>query len=143
MKKMLLLSFIILFSCSGNKNTTATSNNDIAVAKKIMTMNFDTYSDYWKQITQLENDGRTKSAYNLTKKIYTKAKAEKNSPQLIKVMMYQSKYILIIEEEAKLKIIQRFKKTIAESKAPEKNILESILAQMYWKYYQQNRYARC
>ena len=139
MKKLALLSFIILFSCSGNQKTPQVDNSK-EEAQKIINMHFDNYSDYWKQIKEFEKKGLTKSAYKLTKEIYTKAKAEENTPQLIKVMMYQSKYMQTLEEDAQLKIINNFKKEIAESKAPTKNILENILANLYWQYYQQNRY---
>src|SRR5690606_37377634 len=50
------------------------------------------------------------------------------------------KYTLILEEEAQLSIINNFKEEIANSKSPEKNIIESLLANLYWQYFQQNRW---
>ncbi|NNK76336.1 MAG: alpha-2-macroglobulin, partial [Maribacter sp.] len=73
-------------------------------------------------------------------KITIKAKREKNSPQIVKSLLYSSKYALTLEEDAQLKIINDFKDGIAQSEAPTKNVLESYLANLYWQYFQQNRY---
>ena len=139
MKKLALFSFIILFSCSGNQKTPQ-QDQAVKTAQKILNMHYDNYNDYWKQIVAFDREGLPKSAYKLTKEIYAKAKSEENTPQLIKVLMYQSRYLQTLEEDAQLKIINNFKKEITESKAPTKNILENIMANLYWQYYQQNRY---
>lgn len=46
----------------------------------------------------------------------------------------------MLEENAQLTIIKQFKQEISESPFPEKNILESILANLYWQYFNQNRW---
>ena len=139
MKKLALLSLIFLFACSGNKNT-STDNKISEKAQKIINMNYNSYAEFWQEIKQLEKKGLTKTAYQLTQKIYDKAKTEQNSPQLIKVLLYQSKYMMKIEENSQLKIIEKFYQEIAQNEAPTKNILENILANMYWQYYKQNRH---
>ncbi len=47
---------------------------------------------------------------------------------------------MILEEEAMLKIVQRLKEQINQHSFPTKNIFENVLANMYWQYYQQNRW---
>ena len=47
---------------------------------------------------------------------------------------------MTLEEDAQLKIISDFKSEIASATSPTKNVLESYLANLYWQYYQQNRY---
>src|SRR5690606_35631114 len=55
-------------------------------------------------------------------------------------MLYKSKFALVFEEDAQLKIINDFKTEIEKSNFPTKNILESLLANLYWQYFNQNRW---
>jgi len=98
------------------------------------------YTQLWKQVSQKETEGLPKSALEIVTQIGTLAKKEKNAPQQIKVLLFKSKYALSLEEDAQLKIIQNFKTEIATSQAPVKNVLENMLATLYWQYFQQNRY---
>src|SRR5690606_28435625 len=98
------------------------------------------YPDLWKKVENLENEGLTKSALEAVETIQEKASKEKNVNQKIKSLLYVSKYALILEEDAQLSIINNFKEEIANSKSPEKNIIESLLANLYWQYFQQNRW---
>ncbi len=45
-----------------------------------------------------------------------------------------------MDKDAELQIVARLKKESAVSTAPQKNILESIIAKIYWEYFQQNRW---
>jgi len=60
--------------------------------------------------------------------------------KLIKTLLYKSKFALTLEENAQLNIIKDLKEEIAENSFPTKNILESVLADLYWQYFQQNRW---
>ena len=73
-------------------------------------------------------------------KIYLKAEKENNTSQLIKSLLYKSKFSLILEEDAQLSIINNFKKHISKSTFPTKNVLQNMLANLYWQYFSQNRY---
>ncbi|WP_299012215.1 hypothetical protein [uncultured Polaribacter sp.] len=59
---------------------------------------------------------------------------------MIKSLLYQKKFALTLEENAQLKVITNFKKHIAKSNFPTKNVLQNILANLYWQYFTQNRY---
>ena len=100
----------------------------------------ESYDLLWKKVQQLENDALTKSALAVVNSIAKKAKKEKNSAQVVKSLLYTSKYALILEEDAQLKIVNDFKSEIEKAELPTKNVLESYLATMYWQYFQQNRY---
>jgi len=139
MRNILLLNILILFSCSGQKINQTDDNNSKTV-QSILNMKFTSYPDLWQKVRNYEKDGRTKSAYEVVKLIYKTAKEDQNSPQIIKALLYQSKYMMQLEEDSQLKIIQNFEKEIAENSVPTKNILESYLAQLYWQYYQSNRW---
>jgi uncharacterized protein YfaS (alpha-2-macroglobulin family) len=98
------------------------------------------YSKLWKEVEQFDTDELPKSANKIVNKIYELAKKEKNTSQLVKSLFYQSKYALILEEDAQLKIVHNFEKEIKVADFPAKNILESVLANLYWQYFQQNRW---
>ncbi|WP_411031110.1 alpha-2-macroglobulin family protein [Spongiimicrobium sp. 3-5] len=98
------------------------------------------YRALWKKVEQLEQQGLTQSALKAVASISKKANKEDNSAQTIKALLYTSKYAMILEEDAQLKIIKQFKTQISQSDFPVKNVLESYLGNLYWQYFQQNRY---
>ncbi|HXK00176.1 MAG TPA: MG2 domain-containing protein [Gelidibacter sp.] len=99
-----------------------------------------TYEKLWKQVEKLESEGLTKSALEVVEQISKQAVTDQNTSQQIKSLFYKSKYALILDEDAQLKIVNDFKSQIAKSNAPAKNILENLLANLYWQYFQENRY---
>ncbi len=98
------------------------------------------YSELWKQVEKLENEALTKSALKVVETVFVEAKKEDNSPQIVKALLYTSKYALTLQEDAQLKIVNDFKAEIEKADFPTKNVLESYLANLYWQYFQQNRY---
>ncbi len=102
--------------------------------------NNDSFETLWKQVEKLENEALTKSALKVVTSISEKAKKEKNSAQIVKALLYASKYAMTLEEDAQLKIFNDFKTEIAKAESPTKNVLESYLANLFWQYFQQNRY---
>ncbi len=101
---------------------------------------YDACEDQWKIVEQFEKKGLPKSALAEVEKIYKKAKRTKNHPQVVKTLLYKSKYALTLEENAQLKIINELKKESGTTGFPTKNILESVIADLYWQYFQQNRW---
>ncbi|HEY9045764.1 MAG TPA: carboxypeptidase-like regulatory domain-containing protein [Ohtaekwangia sp.] len=100
----------------------------------------DVYSRLWSDVYRYEMNEQTKSALKVVDSLYNRAKRDKNIPQVTRALLYQSKFALTLQEDAELHIVQKFKKEIAVSKAPLRNILESLLADIYWQYFQQNRW---
>ncbi len=98
------------------------------------------YEKLWKDVENFENKGLPKSAMDIVVQISAKAKKENNAKQNIKTLIYKSKYALTLEEDAQLSIINDFKAEIAKSYSPTKNLLESMLANLYWQYFQQHRW---
>ncbi|MEO9075993.1 MAG: alpha-2-macroglobulin, partial [Gelidibacter sp.] len=122
MMKQYIALFMILFFANFSQ---AQSNN---------------YEKLWKQIEKLESEGLPKSALEVVEQISKMALADKNTSQQVKSLLYKSKYALVLEEDSQLKVINDFKSQIATSAIPTKNILENMLANLYWQYFQQNRY---
>ncbi|PKQ43569.1 alpha-2-macroglobulin [Confluentibacter flavum] len=98
------------------------------------------YVNLWSQVEKFELEGLPKSALKIVEDIEKQATKDNNEPQLIKTMLYKSKFALVLEEDAQLKIITDFKKQIELSAFPTKNILQNMLANLYWQYFNQNRY---
>ncbi|WP_142783923.1 alpha-2-macroglobulin family protein [Changchengzhania lutea] len=98
------------------------------------------YNSYWDAIEKHEGQGLPKSALEIVTKIDSLAKQENNKEQFIKALIYKSKFALILEEDAQLSIINDFKTEIEQSNFPTKNLLENLLANLYWQYFNQNRY---
>jgi TonB-dependent SusC/RagA subfamily outer membrane receptor len=100
----------------------------------------DSYIKHWSRVYKYELRNLPKSALAVVDTIYLKAKADNNIPQVTKSLIYQSKFALSLEEDAELGIVNRFKKEISGSKSPLKNILESVLANIYWQHFKENRW---
>lgn len=100
----------------------------------------DFYSRSWQRIYKFEQKVLPKSALQTVDSIYVKAKADGNVQEITKALIYQSKFALILQEDAELEVVKRWKKEISTAQAPLRNILESMLADMYWNYFQNDRY---
>lgn len=98
------------------------------------------YEKEWKTVDSLGNKGLSKSALELVNKIYDKANKEKNSEQIIKALIHQVKFSSFIEEDALIKSIVRLEDEAQMAEFPTNAIVHSMLAQMYWQYYQNNRW---
>ena len=98
------------------------------------------FENLWLEVEKIEIDNLPKSALNSVDKIYSKAEKENNAAQIIKTLFYKSKFSLTLEEDAQLKVIENFKKHISKNSFPTKNVLQNILANLYWQYFTQNRY---
>jgi hypothetical protein len=99
------------------------------------------YNNQWEKVSKLEKEGLTKSAAELVDNIYNSAVTKKDVQQQIKALLHKSKYMLTLEEDAQLNIVNLFKAEIETNKnIVTKHLLENLLATMYWQYFQQNRY---
>ncbi|MDQ6761623.1 MAG: alpha-2-macroglobulin, partial [Bacteroidota bacterium] len=98
------------------------------------------YATQWKTVEDMVNKGLAKSALTEVDKIYISAKKNSNDPQIIKTLLYKIMLNQNIQEHASVKSVDTLEQEIATAKEPAKSILESITAQLYWNYFQQNRY---
>lgn len=100
----------------------------------------DSYEIMQQRIDSLANLGLPKSALAEVQRLDDKARKEKNSPQQIRAVIYRMNFQSFIEENSLVAIIDNLKKDIEQAEYPVKPILQSLLANIYWQYYQQNRY---
>src|SRR5690606_16397190 len=98
------------------------------------------YENAWKQVQEHENKGLPESALKVVNEIYTHAKSENNPSQLVKAIIHQLKFTDYKEENAFVKNMIKLKEEVDHASFPAKPLLHSMMAEMYWQYYQNNRY---
>ncbi len=98
------------------------------------------YEPEWKKAEDYVKKNLPKSALTEVKKIYQLAKKEKQDAQVIKALVYMTGLQTENREDNEVFSIAEIEKEIATSKEPVTAILNSLLAEMYWNYYQQNRW---
>lgn len=99
-----------------------------------------TFEKEWKRVDSLSDNGLYNDALTLTNAIYQKAKAEKNSAQIIKSLMHRFRFSGQVEESSEQLALIDLRNELKTSKYPLTPILHSMLAELYWSYYQQNRW---
>ena len=98
------------------------------------------YESVWKKVDSLSNLGQARSALEIADQIFNETRAENNAPQFLKAVLYRMALKSGFEEEFLENAISSTEGDIAEARPPVKNILHSVLAGLYWRYYQDNRY---
>lgn len=110
------------------------------ISSVTMSQSKNEYAKNWKKVEELEKKGLTKSALQEVLNIYTLAIKDGNDAQQIKSCMYQVKYRNLLDEDSHENNIFFIDTLIAKAKAPAKNILLSMQAEMFWQYLQNNRW---
>jgi hypothetical protein len=98
------------------------------------------YDRLWVTADSLAAKGLYKSAGETVTGIYKKARTEGNMPQVVKAALYRSRFQNMEGREGLVSVIRDLEedcKTVAFPAAP---VLHSILAEVYWRYYEQNRF---
>jgi uncharacterized protein YfaS (alpha-2-macroglobulin family) len=94
----------------------------------------------WQQIDSLSNLGQSQTALDMVIRIYDQTKAANQADQFVKASLYRMKLEADFQEDYYENAIERTELEIQSAKAPVKQILHSIVAELYWRYYQNNRW---
>ncbi len=94
----------------------------------------------WKTIDSLEQRGLPQSALKEVEKLYARAKRENNPSQIIKTIIYRGKYESQLEEDGFVNALNKVEAEIKSAQSPTKEILHSILGEMYSNYADNNAY---
>ena len=113
---------------------------EVKPGKKSASPGLQNYAGLWKQVDSLSALGQPRSAAEVAEKIRARAKAEKNDPQYIKSVIYGMRLNSEFQENFLVKSISGLKKEVITAKGPSRQILQSILAEVYAKYYQNNQF---
>ncbi|MGZ3899792.1 MAG: MG2 domain-containing protein, partial [Bacteroidia bacterium] len=100
----------------------------------------DSYTALWKRIDSCEKKGLTESALKIVEVIYSKAKTDNNASQFVKAVLHRMKFESYKEEFSLEGSIIKLRNESAAAKFPIKPVLQSILADAYWQYYNNNRW---
>jgi uncharacterized protein YfaS (alpha-2-macroglobulin family) len=98
------------------------------------------YETAWKKVEDYLSKGLPKSAMEEVDKIYTQAKKENEEAQQVKALVYKSQLIQQVEENDWFKNVQSLEKETAAAKEPARQILHSISADLYYNYFQNQRW---
>src|ERR1700740_1696335 len=98
------------------------------------------YEAAWKRVADFESKALPESQLKEVNSIYQQAKAENNTGQLVKAIIYQMKLTDYKEENAFVKNLNKIREEIKTTQFPVTPLLHSMLAEMYWQYYQNNRW---
>jgi len=99
------------------------------------------YNAQWAQVDALiQKKKLPKSALAIVKKIYAQAKKDGNQPQRMKALIYGLGLQDDNRENNQLLSIRETEKELAESREPYTSLLNSMLAGLYWSYFQDHRW---
>ncbi|MBC8156161.1 MAG: alpha-2-macroglobulin, partial [Bacteroidetes bacterium] len=98
------------------------------------------YQAEWNRADSLVAEGLPKSALAVVDQIYTRAKATRNYPQVAKAALHRMAYRTAADEANYMLQIRSLRKDVTDTPEPARSVLQSVLAEIYWRYYQQNRY---
>ncbi|UEG54844.1 hypothetical protein LLH06_07690 [Mucilaginibacter daejeonensis] len=98
------------------------------------------YNNQAFRIDSLANVGLPKSALAEVDKLEQMAHKNNDAAQLVKVALYRNRFQRYLQEEALTLILKRLHNDIQKAIYPVKPVLQSLLAEMYWQYYQDNRW---
>ena len=97
------------------------------------------YEKEWKKVQAFGKKNLPKSAFDEVKKIYTLAKKENQDAQVIKALIYMIGLQSENRENNQMLSIREIESEIITSKQPAVSVLKSILADLYWNYFQEHR----
>jgi uncharacterized protein YfaS (alpha-2-macroglobulin family) len=124
--KTIIALILIILSCK------------VSLAQNQLPLN--NYEKEWKIADDFIQKSLPKSALDVVITINNRARKEGNNPQLIKTILYKVKLQAFYEEDFLLKNIAEVEAEIKKASFPTKQILQSVLAELYYRYYQNDRY---
>jgi uncharacterized protein YfaS (alpha-2-macroglobulin family) len=98
------------------------------------------YLNQWNDVESFVRQGLPQSALKIVDSIYSDAKTANNAPQFLKAVLYQIKLRADYQEDYMESSIKQIDQEIASSQTPIAEILHSMQAELYWRYYQGNRF---
>ncbi len=134
--KIFIVMLIIGFSAFSIQN----SFGQVKKTQKIILNGNEDYKAEWENVESFVNKGLPKSALEVVNTIYIKAKESNNAPQFVKALLYKTKLQSDFEENAITNSIKEFETELKTAIFPVTPVIHSVLAELYWRYYQSNRY---
>ncbi|MDQ3111322.1 MAG: MG2 domain-containing protein [Bacteroidota bacterium] len=133
----LLIAFIVVFTAA----LYWTFNHRQANAEPLIIIGKgSSYETEWQRVDSLSSKGLYKSALDLSNQIVDRAKKENNNAQIVKGLIHRFKFSQMFQENSADFAIYNLQDELKTAKFPLAPVLHSMLADLYWSYYQTNRY---
>lgn len=94
----------------------------------------------WKKVEAFQKEGKPRSALEVVDQLYERATATGDGPTLIKALIHKVKFRYEFEEQADSLIVAMLQRELKAVQAPERSLVQVLLADVYWKYYQMHRW---
>ncbi|MDH7516356.1 MAG: alpha-2-macroglobulin family protein, partial [Bacteroidota bacterium] len=98
------------------------------------------YAEQWKRVEEALQKGLPKSALEIVEAIYKRARKEGMEVQIIKAASYRVGLRAELSDAGDSLLIADLQEEIASSSPPARSIFQSLLAGMFWSYYQSHRW---
>ncbi|WP_353196429.1 alpha-2-macroglobulin family protein [Parapedobacter defluvii] len=121
-----IFSFVLVFTVT------------TTMAQKLPTLS--PFEKEWQQINSLIEKGRPQSAAEIAQKILTTAQQEDDGPNAIKAQLFLMGVDETVQDDATTRNILKIDSLIQISQGAEKALWQSINGELYWQYYQRNRW---
>ena len=133
MKQFIAILITTFYSLFGFSQPNKTTN-------PMLHFDGDDYAAAWKKIDSLDRTGQYKSASPLVSDILAQATAAKNPAQQVKALTYKAKYDNELNENGYEKVILAWETETAKAAFPVKPMMQSMLAEMYERYLENNHW---
>ena len=100
----------------------------------------DDYKKNWDKVEAFQKKGLSKSALQEVMAIQAMALKANNEAQVIKTYIHQVMFRNMVEEDSRENNIFYVDTLIEKAKGPAKNVLQSMQAEMFWQYLNNNRW---
>ncbi len=102
--------------------------------------NGDPYKKEWKTIDSLDRQGLYQSALEAVNRLYPRTVEDQQYAQMVKTLMYKSRYIQQMEEDGMAAAILALQIECEKAPFPARPLLQSMLGELYFNYLENNRY---
>lgn len=93
----------------------------------------------WKQVDDYTKKRLPQSALEVTDQIHSLAKEQGDGKNLLKVLLYRNKLRADYQENFLEKSIAEISADLDDAGEPARQVMHSVLADLYWRYYLANR----
>ncbi len=140
MKAIARAACVALFAFAALFVSSWTSGNPGAEHLECAAMSQDFYTEQWKLVDEAMRDGKPRTALELVENIYKRARRDRLDVQIIKSACYRIALRAETNDAGDSLLIADLHDEIRAAEAPVKSVFQSLLASLYWNYYQSNRW---
>lgn len=98
------------------------------------------YLAAWNDVKRLELQGVSESALQKIDSIYSKASVDENDREKLKATIYQTKYALLLKEDAQNEVLKVLTHRATSAKEPYRSVYHYLRASSLFSYYSSNSY---